>query len=92
LPNSLNSATPSDHRAALRIIVIDDPFRNLGFGSQFLKLCERWLQHQYFKVLQTEASPAAQQFYAANGYLEMPFNNPDGEPTHPDDRGMGKYL
>lgn len=26
------------------------------------------------------------------GYIEMPFNNPDGEPTHPDDRAMGKYL
>ncbi len=25
-------------------------------------------------------------------YIEMPFNNPDGESTHPDDRAMGKYL
>lgn len=23
---------------------------------------------------------------------DKPFNNPDGEPIHPDDRAMGKYL
>lgn len=33
-----------------------------------------------------------QKYFKKLGYIEMSFNNPDGEPTHPDDRGMGKYL
>ena len=37
-------------RAVLRIIVIDENNRNRGFGTQFLKLCERWLDHQGFNL------------------------------------------
>jgi GNAT superfamily N-acetyltransferase len=35
-----------DQRAALRIFVINEPYRHQGFGSQFLKLCEEWLKRQ----------------------------------------------
>lgn len=80
------------HRAALRIIVIDKPYRNKGYGSQFLKLCERWLIHQGYRKLLTQASPTAYPFYAKNGYTEMPFDDPDGHPTDPNDTDMGKVL
>ncbi len=55
-----------ERRAALRIIVIEEAYRNHGFGSQFLKLCERWLYHQGHKVLLIQSSPEAYQFYITN--------------------------
>jgi hypothetical protein len=33
-----------------------------------------------------------QPLYKKLGYTEMPFENQDGESTHPDDRAMGKFL
>jgi GNAT superfamily N-acetyltransferase len=80
------------HRTALRIIVIDKLYRNQGYGSQFLKLCERWLTHQGYHKLLVQASRTAYPFYAKNGYIEMPFDDPDGHPTDPNDTGMGKVL
>ena len=80
------------HRAALRIIVIDELYSNQGYGSQFLKLCERWLTHQGYHKLLVQASRTAYPFYAKNGYSEMPFDDPDGHPTDPNDTGMGKVL
>jgi GNAT superfamily N-acetyltransferase len=79
-------------RAALRIIAIDENYRNRGFGSQFLKLCERWLCHQGFKVLLIQSSPKAYTFYQHNDYVKMPFNDPDGYDTDPQDIEMGKIL
>jgi pimeloyl-ACP methyl ester carboxylesterase/GNAT superfamily N-acetyltransferase len=81
-----------DHRAALRIIVIDERVRGQGMGKYLMDFCEQALKAQGITLLQTEASPAAYSFYKKLGYIEMPFNNPDGEPTHPNDRAMGKYL
>lgn len=81
-----------DHRAALRIIVIDERLRGQGLGGQFLTLCERWLKGKSFKVLQTQASPAAYPFYRKYGYREMPFNDPDGYESDPQDTDMGKVL
>lgn len=81
-----------EHRAALRIIVIDEQKRGSGMGKYLMDCCERELRKQGISLLQTEASPNAYLFYKKLGYIEIPFNNPDGEPTHPDDRAMGKYL
>lgn len=81
-----------DHRAALRIIVIDEQIRGQGLGGQFLFLCERWLKEKGFKVLQTQASPDAYPFYLKYGYSEMPFNDPDGYASDPQDIDMGKVL
>lgn len=81
-----------NHRAALRIIVIDESVRGHGMGKYLMNYCEKALKQQGITLLQTEASPNAYPFYKKLGYIEMPFNNPDGEPTHPDDRAMGKYL
>jgi len=79
-------------RAALRIIVIDERYRHAGFGSQFLKLCERWLGHQGFKKLLVQSSKEAYPFYCNQGYTEMPFNDPDGYETSPQDIEVGKDL
>jgi GNAT superfamily N-acetyltransferase len=81
-----------NHRAALRIIVIDEQFRRRGNGKYLMSCCEQALKAQGIKLLQTEASPNAYLFYKKLGYIEMPFDNPDREPTHLDDRAMGKYL
>lgn len=80
------------NRAALRIFVIDEHHRNHGLGSQFLHLCEQWLKNQGFKSLHDEARPTAIKFYLKNGYIEMPFNDPSGEPPSPHDLAMGKLL
>lgn len=81
-----------ENRAILRMIVIDEPFRKLGFGSQFLKLCERWLYHQGFKKLLIQSSPEAYPFYRRHGYTKMSFNDPDGDEGDPRDIGIGKHL
>lgn len=79
-------------RAALRIIVIDEEMRGRGIGKYLMNFCEQTLKEQGIAILQTEASPKAYLFYKNLGYTEMPFNNPEGDPTHPDDTAMGKYL
>lgn len=81
-----------DHRAALRIIVIDEQKRGHGMGKYLMEHCEQELKQRGATLFQTEASSNAYLFYKKLGYIEMPFNNPDGKPTHPDDRAMGKYL
>ena len=81
-----------DHRAALRIIVIDEDYRNHGLGSQFLNLCEQWSKNQGIKSLHDEARPSSIKFYRKNGYIEMPFNDPSGEPPSLYDLAMGKIL
>ncbi len=81
-----------EHRAALRIIVIDEKYRQHGLGSQFLQLCEQWLKRQGIKSLHDEARPNVVNFYRRNGYTEMPFEDPSGEPPSPNDIAMGKRL
>lgn len=81
-----------DQRAALRIFVIDEAYRKHGLGSQFLQLCERWLKKQCIHSLHDEARPSAVTFYRNNGYSEMPFEDPSGEPPSPLDIAMGKKL
>ena len=81
-----------ENRAALRIIVIDERYRNLGLGSQFLKLCERWLHHQGFKTLLIQSSPEAYEFYRKHSYVKMPFNDPGGYETDARDIEVGKFL
>ncbi|KTD24971.1 glutamate rich protein GrpB [Legionella lansingensis] len=80
------------HRAAMRIIVIDEAKRNHQCGSQLLALCEKWLKSQGYKSLHLESSPNALKFYRNNGYVDMPFDDPDGYESHPQDTAVGKIL
>jgi GrpB-like predicted nucleotidyltransferase (UPF0157 family) len=81
-----------DQRAALRILVIDENHRQQGLGSQFLQLCEQWLKRIGIKSLHDEARPNVVSFYRRNGYTEMPFDDPSGEPPSAHDIAMGKRL
>lgn len=81
-----------EHRAALRMIVIDERYRNLGYGSQFLELCERWLRHQGIRTLLVQSSEKAYDFYCHHGYMQMPFNDLDGYATDAKDIELGKII
>lgn len=81
-----------DKRSALRIIVIDEPYRNSGIGGDFLKMGERWLKEQGIKKLQIQSSPEAYKFYCKHAYIHMPFNDPDGHETDPRDIEIGKTF
>jgi len=81
-----------NHRAALRIIVIEPASQGHGLGKYLMGVCEQALKKRGVQHLHTEASPNAYVFYKKLGYAEMPFNPPDGEPTHPNDRAMRKTL
>lgn len=81
-----------DNRAALRIMVIEETYRNQGIGHQFLDSLERWLTHQSIKSLHIQSSPAALAFYKQARYIEMPFNDPDGYEADPRDVEVGKVL
>lgn len=81
-----------DSRAALRILVIDEPYRGQGMGRHFLAICERWLRHQKVCSLHIQSSQEAYQFYRLAGYQAMPFNDPDGYPSDSRDIDIGKFL
>jgi GNAT superfamily N-acetyltransferase len=79
-------------RAALRIIVIEEVQRNKNFGSKFLQLCEEHLKKQGYKTLHAESNPIALDFYMKNGYVELPFDDPDGFESDPNDTALAKNL
>ncbi|MBA3957131.1 MAG: GNAT family N-acetyltransferase [Parachlamydiaceae bacterium] len=81
-----------NYRSALRILVIDQPYQQHGLGSKFLHLCERWLKKLGIRSLHDEARPSSVAFYRKNGYVEMPFDEPSGEPPSAQDVAMGKIL
>jgi GrpB-like predicted nucleotidyltransferase (UPF0157 family) len=81
-----------DKRAALRIIIIEKQLRHQGLGSHFLKLCERWLKRQGYASLHTLFLPKTYPFYNQNGYVEMPFNDPEEHESSPQEVEMGKIL
>ena len=81
-----------ENRAVLRIIVIDEKEQGKGYGKEFISLIEKWLKLEGYKSIHTESSPSALKFYQAINYIEMPFNDPDGYESGPDDIAMGKPL
>ena len=82
----------SDHRAAIRIIVIDEDERNKNAGSKFLALSEKWLKGLGVKSIHAESRQASLVFYLKNGYTEMPFNDPEDHESDPHDIPVGKIL
>lgn len=81
-----------ESRAALRIIVVEEAYQHQGLGKQFLEWIEKWLRLKGYRSLHTEASPDALKFYEAQGYTNMPFNDPDGHPTDKKDTPLGKFI
>lgn len=81
-----------DQRAAIRIIVINESHRKQGLGRQFLMFLEKWLKSKNYKSVHTESSPEAVPFYRKMGYVNMPFDDPDGYEGGPQDAPLGKFL
>jgi GrpB-like predicted nucleotidyltransferase (UPF0157 family)/aminoglycoside phosphotransferase (APT) family kinase protein len=82
----------ANHRAALRIIVIDEEHRGKHYGAKFMALIEKWLKLQKYKSVHVESSPKALWFYQHLNYAPMAFNDPDGYESDPEDIAMGKIL
>lgn len=81
-----------DNRAALRIIVIDEDYRNQGMGSCLLENIEVWLRQQGIAKLQIQSSQAAYHFYLQHDYIKMEFDDPDNHGSDPRDIEIGKIL
>jgi N-acetylglutamate synthase-like GNAT family acetyltransferase len=79
-------------RAALRLIVIREEYRYYGVGTKFLNSIETWLISQDIESIHIQASLQAQTFYEKNHYMELPFNDPDGEERNANYIEMGKIL
>lgn len=82
----------SKSRAALRIIVLNEENRNLGYGSQFLSIIEEWLKVHEYESLHIESSEEALNFYKKHRYAKMQFNDPDGYLMDPEGIEIGKIL
>lgn len=79
-------------RVALRIIVVEENYRNQGLGSAFLHQIECGLKQQGMETLHVQSSPEAYPFYCKNNYIKIPFNDPDNHESCPLDIDMGKAL
>lgn len=81
-----------ESRAAIRIIVVDEDKRNKNAGSQFLALSEKWVKSLNIKSIHAELRATSLGFYRKNGYIDMPFNNPESHEHDPNDIPVGKVL
>lgn len=80
------------HRAAVRILVIDENKRNQNAGSHFLALIEKWLKRLGVKSLHAESRQGSLRFYLKNGYGRMPFEDPQSYASGPHGIPVGKVL
>lgn len=81
-----------DHRAAMRIIAIDENKRHQNVGSEFLALLEKWLKEQGTKSIHAESRRLSLRFYLKNGYVEMPFHDPQSHGSDSNDVPVGKIF
>ncbi len=82
----------SDRRAAIRIIAIDEGTRRKNTGSTFLVLIEKWLKSLGVKSIHAESRQSSLNFYLKNSYADMPFDDPEGHESDPNDVPVGKVL
>ncbi len=80
------------HRAAIRIIAVDEDKRNQNAGSTFLTLIEKWLKSLGVKSIHAESRQSSLRFYLKNGYCNMPFEDPESHGSDPNDVPVGKVL
>lgn len=81
-----------DSRTAIRIIVVDENKRSQNAGSQFLALIEKWLKSLSIKGIHAESRATSLGFYRRNGYIDMPFDDPEYHEHDPNDIPVGKIL
>lgn len=53
---------------------------------------EKWLKSKKYRSIHAEYSKKAVEFYKKCGYTKMPFDDPDGYESSPEDIPMGKRL
>ncbi len=82
----------SDKRAAIRIIAVDKSKRSKNAGSTFLVLIEKWLKSLGVKSIHAESRQSSVRFYLKNGYIDMPFDDPEGHESDPNNVPVGKVL
>ena len=82
----------NENRAAIRIIATNENKRNQSFGSSFLVLIEKWLKLEGYKSIHAETRQSSLRFYLKNGYTGMPFDDPEGHESDPNDVPVGKLL
>ncbi|HCJ1102230.1 TPA: GNAT family N-acetyltransferase [Legionella pneumophila] len=82
----------TDRRAAIRIIAIDEGTRRKNAGSTFLVLIEKWLKNLGVKSIHAESRQSSLKFYLKNSYVDMPFGDPEGHESDPNDVPVGKVL
>ena len=81
-----------EHRAGMRIIVIDEDKRGSGIGRWFMEKIEAGLKDNGCNSLHAESNPGTLSFYTALGYTPMPFDDPGGDECGPPDIPVGKIL
>lgn len=81
-----------DSRAAIRIIVVSYEHRDRGLGKHMLERIEEELHTEGIKSIHTESTPEAVNFYMRLNYQPMPFNDPDGYESGPNDIALGKEF
>lgn len=80
------------NRAALRIIAIDSEYQRKGYGSQFLKLIEKWLKLKEIKILHTQSQEYNLPFYLKADYELVPFIDPDNTTQDSSDIDLAKQF
>ncbi len=81
-----------DQRGVIRIITIDEHKRNQNAGTQFLSLIEKWLKSLGVKSIHAESRKTSLRFFLTNGYIEMPFDDPDGHQSDLKSVPVGKIF
>ena len=81
-----------DQRAAIRLIAVDENKRNQNADSVFLVLIEKWLKSLAIKSIHAQSKQSTLSFYLKNGYIDMPFNDPESHESDLNDVPVGKFL
>lgn len=61
-----------ESQAQLKLLIIDEAYRNRGYGSQFLALCKRWVSHHGFNKLIPAPEQASCEFLNKKGLQNYP--------------------
>lgn len=80
-----------DQMAALRSIAVKREYQHKAYGSQLLKMTERWVIQQHRRTIVCHADKQAVTFYLRHGYTEMPFHIKHRHTFH-DTVDMGKKM
>ncbi|WP_065235420.1 GNAT family N-acetyltransferase [Legionella brunensis] len=61
----------SKQRAIIRLLFINEAFRESGFGTKMLTLCEQWLQYQNVTILEVDSTKKSEVFFGKKGFIKV---------------------